>query len=171
MIKGGVGGAKTRSGLVFEKSTDLETALRQIDGIEIYGIGVFRNSNKIGLLLQKQALYRFLTDSGVDWEKLVSKKLLPDEAYFSIADKTLVVVEKKYQTVAGSVDEKLQTCHFKKRQYEKLCNPIGVKVEYVYVLNDWFKNPSYRDVLHYIHDVGCRYHYGEIPLDILGLDK
>jgi hypothetical protein len=171
MKKGGVGGANTRTGLVFERNTDLRTALGQIDGITFYGTSVFRRGQLVGRLLQKHDLYSFLEERRVPWQRLISKKLLPDEAYFSIAEQTLIVVEKKFQTVAGSVDEKLQTCHFKKRQYEKLCGPIDVKVEYVYVLNDWFKHPSYQDVLSYINDVGCRYHYSEIPIDILGLDK
>jgi len=171
MKKGGKGGANTSTGLVFEKDTDLRTALDALNDISFYGNDVFRNGVKVGVLLQKHDLYRFLDGKQVPWRTLISKKLLPDEAYFSIREQTLVVVEKKYQEVAGSVDEKLQTCHFKKRQYEKLFSSTGIKVEYVYVLNEWFRDKSYKDVLDYIHDVGCRYHYGEIPLELLGLDK
>jgi hypothetical protein len=43
------------------------------------------------------------------------------------------------------------------------------KVEYVYVLNDLFKNPSYKDVLDYINSVNCHYKFNELPLAWLGL--
>jgi len=45
----------------------------------------------------------------------------------------------KFQKVAGSVDEKLQTCGFKKRQYTELLKPLDINVEYIYILNDWFQ--------------------------------
>lgn len=81
-----------------------------------------------------------------------------------IVRETLFIIEVKYQQVAGSVDEKLQTCDFKRKQYLKLVAPLGLKVEYVYVLNDWFKQPQYKDVLDYIHSVNCHYKFNELPL-------
>ena len=54
-------------------------------------------------------------------------------------------------------------------QYEKLFLPIGIKVEYIYVLNDWFKKEEYSDVLEYIISNDCHYYYNEIPLDFLNL--
>lgn len=77
----------------------------------------------------------------------------------------------KFQGVAGSVDEKLQTCDFKKKQYQKLLDGTGIKVEYCYVINDWFNNKSYRDTLNYIQSVGCFYFFGELPLSFLGLPQ
>ena len=84
-------------------------------------------------------------------------------------NKTLFIVETKFQTVAGSVDEKLQTCDFKLRQYKKMFEPIGLNVKYVYVLNDWFKKKEYADVLAYIKSVDCDYFFNELPLSYLGL--
>ncbi len=46
---------------------------------------------------------------------------------------------------------------------------MGLRVAFYYLLNDWFRDPSYRDVLAYIEDVGCRYFFKEIPLEELGL--
>ena len=66
-------------------------------------------------------------------------------------------------------DEKLQTCDFKRKQYLKLVQALELKVEYVYVLNDWFKDPSYKDVLDYINSVNCHYKFNELPLAWLGL--
>ena len=99
----------------------------------------------------------------------MSKKLLPDDALLVIVRETLFIIEVKYQQVAGSVDEKLQTCDFKRKQYLKLVSNLGLKVEYVYVLNDWFKHESYKDVLAYIHSVNCHYKFNALPLSWLGL--
>lgn len=172
MIVGGVGGANTLTGLAFEKDTDLKYALEHRTDIKIIGEKVYKNDEHVGLLLQKHDLYKkFLETKNIDWQSLVSKKLLPDEAYFTLANNKLIIIEKKFQQVAGSVDEKLQTCGFKKRQYEKLCAPLkNVQVEYVYVLNDWFKDKSYKDTLQYITDVGCKYYFNVLPLDLLELD-
>lgn len=173
MIEGGIGGSNTQTGIRFEKDTDLKTALLSKEGVSIIDIDVFYHGTKVGLLLQKHDLYRkFLEVNNIKWKSIVSKKLLPDEGYFSLTTNTLVIIEKKFQQVAGSVDEKLQTCGFKKKQYEKLCNYlVDVKVEYVYVLNDWFTHPSYIDVLDYIEEVGCRYYFNQLPLELLGLDE
>ena len=66
------------------------------------------------------------------------------------------------------VDEKLQTCSFKKTVYEKLINPTGKKTEYYYLLNEWFNQEVYEDVFEYIEKV-CKYFIDFIPLDELGL--
>jgi hypothetical protein len=110
-----------------------------------------------------------LEEEGVNWKAIISKKLLPDDALLVIVRETLFIIEVKYQQVAGSVDEKLQTCDFKRKQYLKLVSGLGLKVEYVYVLNDWFKHPSYKDVLDYIHSVNCHYQFNTLPLAWLGL--
>ena len=101
---------------------------------------------------------------------MLSRRLLPDDALLVIVRETLFIIEVKYQQVAGSVDEKLQTCDFKRKQYLKLVAPLGLKVEYVYVLNDWFKKPEYKDVLDYIISVdGCSYYFEYLPLQRIGL--
>lgn len=71
--------------------------------------------------------------------------------------------------VAGSVDEKLQTCDFKKKQYRKLMASLNIEVEYIYILNDWFKKPAYKDTLDYVISVGCQYYFNYLPLQKLGL--
>ena len=86
-----------------------------------------------------------------------------------IANNTLYILELKFQEVAGSVDEKLQTCDFKNKQYCKLLAPLKIDVKYVYVLNDWFKKNEYKDVLSYVESVGCYYFFNEVPLAFFGL--
>ena len=50
-----------------------------------------------------------------------------------------------------------------------LVRDIGLKVEYVYVLSEWFKKPRYKDVLDYVESVNCHYKFGSLPLSWLGL--
>ena len=71
--------------------------------------------------------------------------------------------------MAGSVDEKLQTCDFKKKQYTKLLTAAKLQVEYIYILNNWFEKPEYNDVRAYIREVGCMYFFYELPLEAIGL--
>ena len=75
----------------------------------------------------------------------------------------------KYQEVTGSVDEKLQTCDFKKKQYRKLMAPLNVEVEYIYILDNWFRKPEYKDVLDYVISMSCQYYFQYLPLQKLGL--
>jgi hypothetical protein len=117
------------------------------------GKGVFFESKLVARCFRKHDFYGYLEENGINWKLKISKKLLPDDALLVVVRETLFIVEVKYQQVAGSVDEKLQTCDFKRKQYVKLVADLGLKVEYVYVLNDWFKAPGYKDVLDYIHSV------------------
>ncbi|HSZ84585.1 MAG TPA: hypothetical protein VK787_01065, partial [Puia sp.] len=91
----------------------------------------------------------------------------PDQGI--LINNNFFILEVKFQGGSGSVDEKLQTCHFKKRQYEKLLKPLGLQIQFIYVLSDWFKRPEYKDVLEYIKEVGCQYVFNEIPLNVIGL--
>ena len=169
MIKGGIGGASTKTGLHFEGRSDLIEALKLIPGYTAANNTVFFHGKPVAQKLQKGLLYTFLGSKGVNYKDILSKKLLPDEALYVFESKTLYIVEMKFQQVAGSVDEKLQTCDFKKRQYVKLMSPLGINVEYIYLLNDWFKKPEYRDVLAYIKEVDCDYLFNEITLARLNL--
>ena len=175
MKTGGVGGANTQTGLNFEKKVDFQKLLGAIVGYEIKkvsgkaGMGVFFEGKLVARCFRKHDFYQYLTEFKIDWKNLISKKLLPDDALLVIVRETLFIIEVKYQQVAGSVDEKLQTCDFKRKQYLKLVSSLGLKVEYVYVLSDWFKKPEYKDVLEYIHSVNCHYRFNELPLAWLGL--
>ena len=177
MKTGGVGGANTLTGLDFEREVDFQDLLAAKPGYRLEsllgkaGCGVFFKDKLVARCFRKHDFYKFLEEEGVDWKPKVSKKLLPDDALLVIVRETLFIIEVKYQQVAGSVDEKLQTCDFKRKQYVKLVAELGLKVEYVYVLNDWFRDPSYKDVLDYIHSVNCHYKFGTLPLAWLGLPE
>ncbi len=170
MIKGGTGGGNTQSGLRFEERIHLATALSKIPNYEVRGFEVFHKGEKVAELFSKNRLYKsLLVLKEITHTNYISKKLLPDEAI--LVGSILFIIEMKFQHGAGSVDEKLQTCHFKKRQYTKLFSDTDIEIKYIYILNDWFSHPSYKDVLEYIEEVGCHYFFNEIPLNFLGLSS
>lgn len=194
MKKGGVGGANTQTGLAFELKTDLPTFMSKQEGYEVVDNDfdivirkrtgekikrprksvarwkVYFNDEFVAEIFQKHGLYRYFDEVGLNYRKIISKKLLPDDAIFVIANNTVFIIEKKIQTTTGSVDEKLQTCDFKLKQYRKLFSPLNKEVKYYYLLDkSWFDKPAYQDVLEYIISVGCGYYFNYIPLHALGL--
>lgn len=170
MIKGGIGGARTITGLKFEKRVDLRKIFNKSSRYSIKGNDLFFDKEKVAEIYKKNEVYSsFFEKLNIDWELLISKRLLPDNSIFVIKNNTWFIIEIKFQKVAGSVDEKLQTCDFKKKQYQKLVIEKGIKVEYIYILIDWFKSKEYVDVLNYVDQVGCHYFFKELPLEFLGL--
>jgi hypothetical protein len=169
MIKGGVGGGNTTTGLIFEGRVDILSLLASKKDYKVQEDVVYYKDKQVALCLAKHKLYKWLKIQGVDYKKIITKKLLPDEALYVIIDNTLYVIEMKFQGTPGSVDEKLQTCDFKRKQYARLMAPLNIEVEYMYVLNDWFKKPEYKDTLDYIISVGCQYYFNYVPLQKLGL--
>jgi len=124
----------------------------------------------VAILFKKYSLYKYLKNKGIDYTKLISKRVLPDDAIFVIVNNTFFILEIKFQEVSGSTDEKLQTCDFKIKQYRKLLSQLNVEVKYIYILNDWFKKPEYKDVLDYIISIdGCYYYFNYLPLQKIGL--
>ena len=137
----GVGGGNTITGLNFEKERDILEILKKAKDYSVRNSIIYYRGEEVARSYRKQGLYKLLTEKGVDWRKFISKRLFPDEALYVIVNNTLFIIEMKFQKVSGSVDEKLQTCDFKKKQYHKLMAPLNIEVEYIYILNDWFKNP------------------------------
>lgn len=186
MVKNGKGGGNTKTGLIFEGKTDLGAFLSTQKGYEIRTITenvsyngtkqkvcvrtVFFNNEKVAELYKKNEIYTSLLKKlNINWEIYISKKLLPDDSLFVIIKNTVYIIECKHQQVGGSVDEKLQTCDFKKKEYKKLFSKANIDVEYIYLLDDWFRNSKYKDVLDYIHSVGCDYYFEYIPLYRFGM--
>ena len=170
MKKGGVGGGNTITGLRFEAKISVQNKIASLPGYSVSNDIVYFKNKKVAELYPKHKFYKnFLEKNGVDHSKIVSARLLPDEAIFVLQNKTLYIIEMKFQEGQGSVDEKLQTCDFKNKKYNKLLSSLGISVKYVYFLSDWFKQGKYRDVLEYVESVGCYYFFDEVPLDFLGL--
>lgn len=165
------GGAQTnKNGLEFEQLTDLAAAINKHGEYEVVGHKVYLQKEEIGFIAPKHKLYKLILEpNGIDWETKISKKILPDDVLFLYENKQVFIIEKKFQKTAGSVDEKLQTCDFKLKTYKKLFGDITANVDYIYVLNDWFKQPMYKDVLEYIQSVGCKYFFNVLPMNEVGL--
>ena len=106
MVKGGVGGGNTITGLIYEGKVDLATYLSQQKNYEVKDTEVFYNGNLVAYVFKKHEFYRFLEKSGVDWKQIISSQLLPDNCIYVIVNNTLFIIEVKNQNVGGSVDEK-----------------------------------------------------------------
>lgn len=173
MIEGGNGGARTNvHGLEFERRVDLRKAFDKLNGYEVKENDLYFEEEIVGKFYKKYGLYSgLLKEYKIDASKRVSKKLLPDETLLILKSNTLFIIEMKFQKVAGSVDEKLQTCDFKLKQYKRLLKNSGIKVKYLYILNDWFKKPEYKDTLNYIKSVDCDYYFNELKFSVLGLPE
>ena len=149
----------TTTGLKFEKETDLIDYLVRGRGYKHLGENIYSNGRTTLVNLKGNKLYTWLNSYGVKFQDRISRKLLPDECVYSEKTNTLYVFEKKFQQTAGSADEKLQTCDFKKKQYQKMTKSLNMKVEYTYILSDWFKQEMYADVLNYIKEMQCDYRF------------
>lgn len=154
----------TTTGLLFEQHTK-----GQASGIPLHqnALGKYY-SEKTG----KYYAYTSIRVRGLSEEEkakkyegqyLLSKALNPDEAYLDEENSILTIFEKKTQSCQGSVDEKLQTCAYKIKQYRKIAQELGIQTVYfIYILDKWYDSPRYRDTLEYIKSVeGCDYFFWE----------
>ena len=169
MKKGGIGGANTQTGIVFEGKVDLIKRFDELKGYSVKANRIYYEGKQVALYFKKRSLYRFLEEQDIDYKNYISKRLEPDNALYVIKDNTIYIIEMKFQIVAGSVDEKLQTCDFKKKQYQKLFSSLNYEVEYIYLLSDWFRKNEYKDVRDYIISVGCRFYFEYLPLNEIGM--
>ena len=180
MRKGGIGGAKTqKSGEAFESHTltalisSLEiggytvNSLRKGSGTSPRGMTLEnKEGNKIELYFKAAVHKDFFQPRGVLTEKYFSARLEPDTAIFSEKTNTLTIIEKKQQSGAGSVAEKLQTCDYNMMYYSTLCEPIGVKVDLIWQLGSYFvdQKENLRSVFEYMLLKGSRYYFLDIPI-------
>ena len=169
------GGAQTNlNGLAFEQSTDLINWITKIHFLRIANKNqIYFGTKKIASVFQQRKFYKefLFKDFAIDYKNYLSKQLLPDCALIHHKKKIIFIIEKKFQSSAGSVDEKLQTCDFKKKMYTKLTRDTGHKLEFIYLLSDWFEKKEYGDVKKYIKSVGCSFYFNQLPLETISLDE
>jgi len=170
MKKGGVGGANTKTGLYYEGKVDFLTFIKNQKNYSVDRNIISYKGEEVARSFKKNGLYKYLEKMSINYKDFISRKLLPDDVIFVIVNNTFFILEIKFQEVEGSTDEKLQTCDFKIKQYRKLLSRLNVEVKYIYILNDWFKQPRYKDVLDYIISInGCYYYFNYLPLRKIGL--
>lgn len=166
------GGANTnRNGLNFEQTTSLNSALQAAGFTITNNYEVYDNTHFLGYCINQSKFSTFfLRQNGIDDRTINSKRWNPDEAFINELNKTVYIIEKKFQQTSGSVDEKLATFPFKIREYQRLLEPIGYKLVYIYLLSaDWFNTPKYRDYFDYMDELGCPHYFDTLPLSALGL--
>lgn len=166
------GGSNTnRNGLHFEQTTSLNAALQNAGFIIENHCEVYYRNQLLGYSINQDEFSTiFLRRNGIDDRAINSKRWKPDEAFINELDKTVYIIEKKFQHTSGSVDEKLATFPFKIREYKKLLDPIGYDLVYIYLLSsNWFSAPKYQDYYDYMDELGCPYYFDILPLSAIGL--
>jgi hypothetical protein len=151
----GAGGANTnKNGLAYEELTDLTEKLKKNIPIK-KGINEveFEGYERKWIQASKDNLKKYMKEIGELNENTTSAPGCkePDEAYVDPEQKIIFIIEKKFQQGPGSVDEKIQTSHFKLKHYKKLF-PNYNKIYYMYCLSDWFKRDEYKSSLEYLED-------------------
>jgi hypothetical protein len=160
----GAGGAGTNAtGLPFEEKTSLTKYLKCEPMIR-FGRG--KNDTHIPISITDTLLLKRLTKNGLNkyMERYhadsvcsdCKKKYQPDEAFIDSDRNIIWILEKKFQSVSGSVDEKLETGFIKKLHYEEE-QFTGFTIHYAYVLNNWFKQPCYDRILKLYRIIKERY--------------
>ena len=167
------GGANTNTnGLSFEERTSLDKLLSDNGYVVHPDYTVSFNDNAVGYSIKKAKLSTiFLRSKGINYSSVNSKRWDPDEAFINLSNSTVYIIEKKFQGGNGSVDEKLATFQFKKYEYQKLFSPLGLKVEYLYLLSrNWFSQSKYKDYFDYMDANGCKHFFeDEFTLNDIGL--
>lgn len=166
------GGANTnRNGLHFEQTTSLNTALQNAGFIIANHFEVYDRNQLLGYSINQDEFSTiFLRQNGINDRAINSKRWKPDEAFINGIDKTVYIIEKKFQRTSGSVDEKLATFPFKIREYRRLLDPIGYDLVYIYLLSsDWFNVPKYQDYYDYMDELDCPHYFDNLPLYAIGL--
>ncbi len=97
MIKDGVGGNTTLTGLVFENKVDLISLLDKEKGYSVVkstaGHNILFNDEKVARCFKKHNFYKFLDESNIDHKNILSKKLLPDDALLVTARKRFLLLK------------------------------------------------------------------------------
>lgn len=172
MILNGCLGNTTKTGIAWELKTDFNSLVHKTYNYNICEksgelIDV-KNEEHINIFsVPKYKLYNHLNKVYKIDCKEIGTKIYGDEVIINNHNKNVFIIEKKSQQCNGSVDEKIQTCDFKKKQLQKIFNQINQNdikftVHYIYLLNDWFKKPKYKDVIEYIKSVGCEVFFEKI---------
>lgn len=151
----GAGGANTnKNGLPYEELTDLSTEYLMNNSNKIYSNVRFNSFPEIEFISTRQSNF-FRTMKEIDpdaIDKTVESAhgcKNPDECYIHNPTKTIIIIEKKFQMVRGSVCEKIQTSHFKIKHFNRTFPEY--KIVYIYCLSSWFKD-NCKAELQYLED-------------------
>lgn len=158
--------------LEFEEKTDLTNLINQSLEYSVENKKVKNSSgNIIGALYKKSEFTRdFLKgEMGLSVEDYWINTKQPDDCFVNFKDKTIYIIEKKFQSTTGTADEKPAACEFLLYLYEKIAKPIGYRVRLAYVFNDFFKQEKYKTMLDYMLTKDVIYWFNTINLNWLDL--
>jgi hypothetical protein len=179
----GAGGANTNiNGLSFENKTSIENKLLENNFTKI----IINNKNKYGYYFEYNDVENnnkiiYLTQNGF---KLYFKEKYninvykqPDEAFIIISanNYNIKILEKKNQNVDGSVEDKLKTGYFNKREYEKMIKKevenkkidFNFTISYAFCISAFLQNkfnsmlPKYNIIKEIMMEDGINIFYGE----------
>lgn len=169
MKKGGTHGNSTSTGKTFEEQTNLNSYLKSTGyTMSPKEPDQWEKDCTLWVSIPQGKFKNYFESQGVNFKEIWSKMLRPDEALYNPDTKQLIIIEKKFQRTAGSVDEKLETFPFKKWKYEKLINTGHVStVQFVFLGNDWFAHPRYQDCKEYLKENGVQVAIGGYPSNLL----
>lgn len=166
MIKGGIGGANTnKKALVFERETMFKDVF-ETSGYKVKETGTDKKSHStksldvvdggkiICTIGEKKSLYRLIINrEGLD--PIAQNDLLrgyvpePDEYIISgpSTNRTLYIIEKKYQETPGTAYEKLAILPFREKIFkDKIIGHYNIKDVKIYcIVNDWLWNEISRN--------------------------
>ena len=112
------------------------------------------------LVLKGKDLHKF-ADAYSDFSlaEKFQKGLYPDFALVSLDRKRLFIIEVKNQNRAGSVDEKLQTTHFKRFYYEHIAKGLALELDFYWLLGGSYISANaskYEAIIQYMSEQGSK---------------
>lgn len=111
-------------------------------------------------VLKGKDLHKFAAAyNGFTLAEKFQKELHPDFALINLNKKRLLVLEIKNQNRAGSVDEKLQTTHFKRFYYEHIAQGLALELEFYWLLGGSYisaNKSKYEAVIQYMIKQGSK---------------
>ena len=84
--------------------------------------------NKEGINLSKNNLYKFLKNKGIEWNKIISRKLLPDEAYYNEETSILIFMRKNFKRPKGPLMKSHKPADLKFGNFLKLAMQSGLRI-------------------------------------------
>lgn len=181
-----IGGSQTnKNGLRFEKEVDFAVALDtdvrfSVEEIKFddkksqRGFEIRYNDSQelIGRVMPKSRFYDFLDELNIDWQDVNSKQWQPDDVFINELNRTVYIIEKKWQENDGSVDEKLFGFGNKRRLYQRLLDTLEnpYTISFVFIGNsDFWNKDKYRDTFEMLRGDGVKIMLDEYDLTFFGL--
>jgi hypothetical protein len=168
----GAGGVNTTlNGSSFEIKTSIEDKLLKNNFIKI----ILNKNNKYGYYFEFDNII-YLTQSGFKlYFKLkfnITVYKYPDEAFLILNNNKyyLKILEKKNQNVAGSVEDKLKTGAFNRKEYDKMLNNKTDKIfiiSYAFCISKYLQDKfesnqiKYNNMLEIMKEDNIKIFYGE----------